>query len=124
MYINEYNNYILRTIDCESRAIIISDDKKNYRNLIDFGNCCINLTDENGDLYVSRWESPEYQAISISEDDFWKICGITDYICNYITNGVKGGITEAFGFWDDWNNSFQVIEVNNMYYGIYWWTTA
>lgn len=123
MQIIEHNNHTLKTDDLESRVFIFSAKKDSYKNLIDFGRDCISLKDEDGDFYVSRWKSPEYQIIAVSEKVIFETLDVVkDFICNNITNGAR--ITKAFSFWDDWNNRFQVIEVDSTYYGIAWWTTV
>ena len=112
-----------RPFDDEACAILFSAAKDEFANLLDFGIACANTNGEDGCLLIEPWEEKDYEAHEIPESVFWQECLIQDYLTTK-TALKKGNCKNVICFWEEWNNSFFVIEVENEYIGVEWWTTA
>ncbi|MCL2385969.1 MAG: hypothetical protein FWC89_00315 [Defluviitaleaceae bacterium] len=122
----EVDSKTLQTLDIESNAIIFHANKDEYQSLNEFGHICTSIKeyDYDNELLIEPFYNKEYRPTEISESEFWERCTITQYLeCNI---GIEqANITKVMRFWDEWNNSFNAIELSSGdFCGVFWWTTA
>ena len=124
MKIIELNYEDLNTFDVESSAIIFFGSIAEHKSIQAFGNECILHKDEEGYPFISPWNDDSFSVKESTEESFWNRCCIPEYL-EANTEIRRNLIRQVITFWEEWNSTFSVIELEGgLLYGIFWWTTG
>ena len=128
MQIIELNAKELGATDIESGAILFLEIINSASGLADFGEKCVATKYSDGEFagefLISTWKSGTSHIKPITESEFWNQCAIKNYL-ETNTEIKPNNIKNILSFWDEWNNTFHVLELKtNQFYGVSWWTTV